>query len=113
MRRWRGPWYSYETIDTAWHVLRDYLAPAVLGHEVSRPEQVVERFRRIRGHAMARRAGKRCLGSARPRRGPLIDADAGRGAPARAGVSVGIEPTLDELLAQVVICTQADARKPS
>ena len=51
-----GPWYSYETIDTAWHVLRDYLAPAVLGHEVSRPEQVVERFRRVRGHAMARAA---------------------------------------------------------
>ena len=51
-----GPWYSYETIDTAWHVLRDYLAPALLGQEIGQPQQVVARFRRVRGHAMARAA---------------------------------------------------------
>ena len=98
-----GPWYSYETIYTAWHVLRDYLAPAVLGHEVSRPEQVVERFRRIRGHAMARAALENAvwdlLGRAEGR--SLMQMLGGVRPRVPVGVSVGIEPTLDELLAQV------------
>ncbi|MCB0256608.1 MAG: o-succinylbenzoate synthase [Anaerolineae bacterium] len=98
-----GPWYSYETIETAWHVLRDYLAPAVLGHEISRPEQVVERFRRIRGHAMARAALENAvwdlLGRAEGR--SLVSMLGGERTRVAVGVSVGIEPTLDELLAQV------------
>jgi O-succinylbenzoate synthase len=50
------PWYSYETIETAWHVLRDFLVPRVLGWEVSSPLDVPTRFRRVRGHPMARAA---------------------------------------------------------
>src|SRR5215813_885498 len=29
-----GPFYSYETWETAWHVLRDYIIPSVAGKEV-------------------------------------------------------------------------------
>ena len=49
-----GPWFSSETIETAWHVRRDFLIPAVLGQEVVAPTDVVARFRRVRGHPMAR-----------------------------------------------------------
>ena len=49
-----GPWYSSETIETAWHLLRDFLIPAVLGQQVNSPTDVVARFERVRGHPMAR-----------------------------------------------------------
>src|SRR5207249_6435654 len=29
-----GPFYSYETWETAWHVLRDFVVPCVIGREV-------------------------------------------------------------------------------
>ena len=71
-----GPWYSYETIDTAWHVLRDYLAPLLLGLEMQ-PARGGGRTlqRRARPRHGPGRAGERRLGSAGPRPGPV----AGRG----------------------------------
>jgi len=33
----RDPGYSYETAGTAWHVLKDFLAPAVIGREITSP----------------------------------------------------------------------------
>jgi O-succinylbenzoate synthase len=49
-----GPWYSYETMDTAWHVMRDYLVPRLLGQEIDGPERVWDLFAPIRGHNMAK-----------------------------------------------------------
>lgn len=51
-----GPWYSYETVETAWHVLRDFLVPRLLGTEVSHPDEVWDLFGPIRGHNMAKAA---------------------------------------------------------
>ncbi len=31
----RDPGYSYETTGTAWHILRDFLVPAVLGQDLA------------------------------------------------------------------------------
>ncbi len=28
------PGYSYETVQTAWHMLKDHLAPLIFGHDV-------------------------------------------------------------------------------
>ena len=43
------PGYSYETINTAWHVLRDFLIPAVLGQEIDEPQVVPPRVEWVRG----------------------------------------------------------------
>jgi O-succinylbenzoate synthase len=107
-----GPWYSYETIETAWHVLRDILAPMVLGQEFASPQAVAATFRPVRGHPMARAALENAVwdlfAQARGVSLAHLLADASGialGAVARhhvpVGVSVGIEPTLDELLARV------------
>ena len=48
------PFYSYETIQTAWHILRDYAIPALMREPLSRPEDAAERLRFVRGHPMAR-----------------------------------------------------------
>ena len=49
-----GPWYSYETVGTAWHVMDKFLIPMLLGEQVENPADAVARFGRVRGHAMAR-----------------------------------------------------------
>ena len=55
------PFYSHETPETAWHVLRDFLIPWVLGKEWTTPSEVAERFHPIRGHNMAKAALENAL----------------------------------------------------
>ena len=47
-----GPFYSSETIESAWAILKDYLGPMVLGQELSHPSDVVSLTRRVRGNQM-------------------------------------------------------------
>ncbi|HEU5200411.1 MAG TPA: o-succinylbenzoate synthase [Ktedonobacterales bacterium] len=94
------PFYSYETIQTAWHILRDYAIPALMREPLSKPEDAAERLRFVRGHPMAR-AGlelacwdlfakaehtslKALLGGIRDR--------------VPVGVSIGIQPTPEQLV---------------
>jgi O-succinylbenzoate synthase len=54
-----GEWpnYSAETIDTAWHAIREWLAPRVLGVELAEARGVHDMLGRdVRGHAMAKAA---------------------------------------------------------
>ncbi|MFN4218862.1 MAG: o-succinylbenzoate synthase [Candidatus Bipolaricaulia bacterium] len=51
-----GPWYSYETVETAWHVLKDFCARAVLGHDIASAEELQAQLKPIRGHPMAKAA---------------------------------------------------------
>src|SRR5581483_8550348 len=44
------PFYSYETIQTAWHILRDYAIPAAMQEPLNTPEEAAERMRFVRGH---------------------------------------------------------------
>lgn len=49
-----APGYSYETVTTAWHILRDYLAPALLRAPLDDPRDAPAHFRFVRGHNMAK-----------------------------------------------------------
>jgi len=55
------PGYSYETVGTAWHILRDFFLPALFADEISIPEVWPERLRGYRGHPMARAAVEMAL----------------------------------------------------
>ena len=48
-----APNYSYETPETAWHILTEYVLPALVGREFREPESVLESVSWIRGHPMA------------------------------------------------------------
>jgi len=50
----REPGYSYETVDTAWHILRDFLVPSLLGQEVNAIEDLARFTAPVRGHPMAK-----------------------------------------------------------
>lgn len=49
-----GPWYSYETNQTAWHVLRDFLIPLVFQNEIHSAPEFPKLAARVRGHNMAK-----------------------------------------------------------
>jgi O-succinylbenzoate synthase len=49
-----SPYYSYETVQTAWHIMQDFLIPLLKTEELTAPEDMDSLFRRIRGHPMAK-----------------------------------------------------------
>ena len=97
------PLYSYETVGTAFHVIKDFLAPAVLEEPLTDLAALALRLSRFRGHNMAKaglelafmdllaHVNKKSLSA-------LIGGERKRVA---VGVSLGIQPTLSQLLRRV------------
>src|SRR5262249_17736065 len=50
----KEPLYSYETVGTATHAIRDFLAPSLLDEPICGLSDVAARFKRFRGHNMAK-----------------------------------------------------------
>jgi O-succinylbenzoate synthase len=98
-----GPWYSSETTETAWHIMRDFLIPALVGQTITTPADVVQRFAWVRGHPMSRAALENACWDmlAQAQQQPLRAMLGGQRATVPVGVSVGIEPSIDVLLDQV------------
>ena len=48
------PGYSYETSQTAWHMLRDFLIPAVINQDLNFPQELKKKLNFVRGHPMAK-----------------------------------------------------------
>src|SRR5215468_10572092 len=48
------PLYSYETVGTASHVIRDYLAQSLMSRPVTGLNDLAERFSHFKGHNMAK-----------------------------------------------------------
>ncbi|MCE4623764.1 MAG: o-succinylbenzoate synthase, partial [Caldisphaeraceae archaeon] len=49
-----GPWYSYETWETAWHILNEFIVPKVLEKEDIDIDGYENLVSKIRGHNMAK-----------------------------------------------------------
>ncbi|WP_037064479.1 o-succinylbenzoate synthase [Pseudonocardia acaciae] len=97
------PYYGPETVDTCWLMLCRYLAPALLGTEWEHPGGASRAWAKVRGQHFAK-AGLdvACWDLwARAHDRPLAHALGGTRERIAAGVSLGIEPTIDDLLAQV------------
>jgi len=98
------PGYSYETNQTAWHILSDFLIPAVLGQDIVSPGQIPAYFRHVRGHPMAKTALENGLWDllAKAQGIPLGQMlGGGQRDRVEVGVSIGIQPELDDLLRRV------------
>jgi o-succinylbenzoate synthase len=99
----KDPYYSAETNDTVWHIIAEFIAPRVLGVEFDHPRDVFPALKAIRGHNMAKAAVEMAMWDlfARQRGEPLSRVLGGAGDRIASGVSVGIQPTLDDLVAKV------------
>ena len=97
------PFYSYETVETAWHIIRDFLWPILRGREFASAGEIWDIFARVRGHNMAKAGLEIALWDAEAKQNGLPLAKLLRGTRDEipCGVSVGIQPTIDVLLAKV------------
>jgi O-succinylbenzoate synthase len=98
-----APNYSYETPETAWYILADYVLPAVVGREFEGPGDILAPVEWIRGHPMALATvemGAWALEASRHGRS-LREELGGVVTAIPVGVSVGLQGTDDELLRQV------------
>ena len=93
------PGYSYETVTTVWHILRDFLIPELLRAPLNDPRETPARFGRVRGHNMAKATLEAALWDiAAQQSGRSLSQYVG-GARDRVtvGVSIGIQPSSEKL----------------
>src|SRR6185503_10873250 len=97
------PRYSYETIGTASHVIRDYLAQTLMAKPVTGLDGLAARFTQFKGHNMAKAGLELAYMDlvARMQNESLSDLIGGTRKRLPIGVSLGIQPTLKALLERV------------
>lgn len=104
-----GPFYCSETSDSCWHVTEQYLLPPLLGIDFGHPTEAARAWAKVRGNEFAKAgvdAAVWALWSAVEGL-PLAKALGGTRETVLAGVSLGIEPTIDDLIEQVRLQTEA------
>jgi O-succinylbenzoate synthase len=99
----RDPGYSYETTGTAWHILKEFIAPAILGQEIVEAADFQRRVERIRGHHLAKAGVEMALWDLRGKRESLSLRDLFGGGRDRVevGVSVGLQASPQALVEKV------------
>ncbi|MGH9326654.1 MAG: o-succinylbenzoate synthase [Terriglobia bacterium] len=104
-----NPFYNYETPETAWHILRDFLIPWGLERPWSAPSDLAARFRPVRGHNMAKAALENALWDIQAQMTGVSIAKLLGGTldEIPCGVSIGIQESVEELLEKIARETEA------
>src|SRR5512142_2874003 len=107
------PFYSEESIDTAWYATERYLAPALLGKKIERAGDAVTLFGKVRGHRMAKGAVENALWDAEAieRNVPLWKLLGGTRREIPCGVSIGIQDSVEQLLDKIALELAAGYRR--
>jgi len=94
-----SPFYSYETVDTAWHVLVRWLIPTMLGRELEHPRDVAPALAGVRGHNMAKAAIEMATWdlAAHQAGASLAEYLGGSRTEIETGISLGLEDSIDAL----------------
>jgi O-succinylbenzoate synthase len=103
-----NPFYNEEWTDSAWLILRDFVAPRVLNHTFQSAADVGARSAHIRGHLMARGGLEVAVWDLEARMlGKPLYQHIGQGATGAArreipcGVSIGIQDSVPQLLQKI------------
>jgi len=97
------PSYSYETLETAHYVLKEFIVPPLLGWDFNHPREVLPKLAHVRGHPMAKTTVEAAAWDlwAKGQGISLRQALGGVKDTIPAGVSLGVEPTIADLLRQI------------
>ena len=97
------PFYSYETVPTAWHILKDFLIPSVLGKDLTSIDEAIAGYAKVRGHMMAKAGLEAALWDAfaKTKGISLSNMIGGTRKKIDVGVSIGIQSSVAELLKKV------------
>ncbi|MEK4969868.1 o-succinylbenzoate synthase [Cytobacillus sp. FSL R7-0696] len=94
------PWYNEETFKTNWHMLEDFLIPALLNKEMTHPAEVNEIFSSIRKNNMAKSTIEGAVWDLYAKRNQITLAKAlgGEKKKIEVGISIGIQKSVEDLL---------------
>ncbi|MBK3494569.1 o-succinylbenzoate synthase [Viridibacillus sp. YIM B01967] len=94
------PWYTEETVKTSWHMLEDFLIPLVLNKDVQHPDEISAIFKVIRQNNMAKATLESAVWDLYAKRTEqsLAHALGGTKEKIEVGISIGIQPTTEQLL---------------
>lgn len=97
------PGYSYETTTTAWHILKDFIIPKVLGKNYAQPGDVQKDMDFVRGHPMAKGGIEMALWDilGQQEGKSLRQLFGGVHSQVNVGVSVGLQDSPSELVERV------------
>ena len=97
------PLYSSETISTAWLILKEILIPMVFESSIVQPEDFYSRAKVFKGHPMAKAGLELALWDLKARQAglPLYKLYKGTKTEIPAGVSLGIQDSIPQLLDRV------------
>ena len=98
-----SPWYNEETYKTNWIMLEDFLIPLVKGKEIEHPDKINDLFASIRKNNMAKSTLEGAVWDLYAKRTnqTLASALGGDKKKIEVGISIGIQNSVDELLALV------------
>ncbi len=98
-----APFYSPETIETAWQILCAFLWPLVKGKEFSAAGEVWDLLARVRGHNMAKASLEAAIWDAEAKQKgvPLAKLIGGTREEIASGVSIGLKESLEALVEAV------------
>ena len=107
------PTYTYETTDTAWHVLTEMILPRAVGVDVSDPAHALPAAADIRGHPMAKAAVEMGVWdlAARARGVSLAEMLGGSRSHVPVGVALGMMATVEELGDEIARHLEAGYRR--
>jgi len=97
------PYYNEEMIDTAWIITETELAPRLLEAELRGGSSCPEIFRQVRGHRMAKAALENAVWDleAQAKQVSLAELLGGIREKIPCGVSIGIQPSLEQLMDKI------------
>lgn len=97
------PFYSYETVPTAWHILNDFLIPSILGKDLNSVDEAIAAYSKVRGHMMAKAGLEAALWDAfaKTKGISLSKMLGGVRDKIDCGVSIGIQDSVPELIRKV------------
>lgn len=98
-----SPFYSYETVQTAWHILKDFIIPTVIGKDFNSVDEVIACYSKVRGHMMAKAGLEAAVWDAfaKSQNISLSKMLGGTRDKIDVGVSIGIQDSVSELLNKV------------
>ncbi len=97
------PFYSPETVNTAWIIVRDHLWPLLKGRAFESASEVWSLLSHVRGHNMAKGSVEAAVwdAEARQKNIPLWKLLGGTRQEIHSGVSIGVKESLEVLIAAV------------
>lgn len=108
-----SPWYTEETVETTLHVMEDFLIELLKEKELHNPDDVSLLFKQIKRNNMAKSALEGAIWDlyAKQQTIPLYQALGGQRTEIEVGISLGIEPTIDDLLEKITYYVQAGYKR--